>query len=194
MAFKKRYYKIILITLILLTGVASAWAIDDGFTDAKKLEGKYTVIDYLPEINTADLVQSLNMRSSDKVLTGAPLIRKSSDESELAVFLDSLFIQVSDVLDMHLYSLKINIKVCRSMDELKDIYKKMFMVELGNQKSFYVYDSGTIYVSGDSFKREIIGHEMAHAIISHYFVIPAPIKIQEVLAMYVEYNLRRAEQ
>ena len=102
--------------------------------------------------------------------------------------------QVSDILDMHIYSLKINIKVCRTPEELSELYKNMFNTGLGHQKSFYVYRTNTIYAYEDSFKREIIGHEMAHAILCHYFPVPPPVKIQEVLAMYVEYSLRRPEK
>jgi len=47
-----------------------------------------------------------------------------------------------------------------------------------------------VYVSEEAFQPGIIGHEMSHAIISRYFGIPAPVKVQEVLSMYVEYNLR----
>ena len=52
----------------------------------------------------------------------------------------------------------------------------------------------TIYTSEESFKREVVGHEMSHAIICHYFAVPAPVKVQEVLSMYVEYNLRSTER
>jgi hypothetical protein len=193
MAFKKSCYSAILAAIILLSAVSPALAADDAPVPAKKAEGKYTSINYPSEINTADLIKGLSINASDKVLTGTPLAKKTSDENELAASLDSLFIQVSDILDMRPYNLKINIKVCRSQDELKDLYNKMFAASLGNQRSFYSYDSGTIYLSVDNFRREIIGHELSHAIISHYFVIPAPVKIQEVLSMYVEYNLRHTE-
>ena len=98
---------------------------------------------------------------------------------------------VSGILDMLPYGMKTSVKICRNVEDLRGLYTGMFASDLGNQKSFYVYQTGTMYVSEDNFKREIIGHEMAHAIISHYFVVPAPVKIQEVLAMYVEFNLRR---
>jgi len=37
-----------------------------------------------------------------------------------------------------------------------------------------------------------LGHEIGHAVISNYFVVQPPIRIQEVLAGYVEYQLRKA--
>jgi hypothetical protein len=33
------------------------------------------------------------------------------------------------------------------------------------------------------------GHEMAHAAISNFFVAIPPVKVSELFAMYVEYNL-----
>ena len=39
-------------------------------------------------------------------------------------------------------------------------------------------------------RKGILMHEMSHAIISRFFPVPAPVKVQEVLAMYVEYNLQ----
>jgi hypothetical protein len=37
----------------------------------------------------------------------------------------------------------------------------------------------------------VLGHEIAHAIMSHYFVVLPSEKIQEVLAGFVEYQLRK---
>ncbi|MCX5678645.1 MAG: hypothetical protein NTY76_06010 [Candidatus Omnitrophica bacterium] len=183
---------IVLIALFLSAG--AAYAFDDGFGSAKKIESKYAVLYYPPEADVTNLIRSLNVRQADKVLSGLTLGGASSYEDELGLMIDALFGQVSDVLDMHIYSLKINIKICRNNGLLKDVYKRMFNADLQDKQSFYFYSLNTIYTSEEGFKREIVGHEMAHAIISHYFVVPAPIKIQEVLAMYVEYNLRRAEQ
>jgi len=172
--------------LILFLWAAAAWAVGDGLDLAGTSDGKYTVTYYPSDVSRADLVKMLNMRASGGILAGVP-----SGGDELSRLLDTLYIQVSDILAIHLYSLKINIKICRDITQLKDIYRRMFNVDLGPRQSFYVYNSNTIYVSREGFRREIVGHEMAHAIISHYFVVPAPVKIQEILAMYAEYQLRQ---
>ena len=191
MGFKIRYCKVIFIAFTLLFSAVFAWALDDGFSSAKTVEGKYTTTYYLPEMKTSDLIQKLNTRPSDDILSGIKALNKNSKENELAASADSLLVQVSDILDMHAYSTKVIVKICNNAGELQALYRNMFAQELGPRQSFYVYDTNSIYISEDSLKREILGHEMAHAVISRYFVIPAPIKIQEVLAMYVEYNLRR---
>lgn len=132
------------------------------------------------------------MRAQDAILAGQAVTNGHAQGGDLAQMLDLLTSQVSDILDMRLYNTKINIKVCATPERLAEIYKGMFHADLQGRKSFYVSGNNTIYASLDSFKREIIGHEIAHAIICNYFPTPAPVKIQEVLSMYVEYNLRRS--
>jgi len=191
---KKRYY-VFLVCIALILGVSHAFAADDGLSFDRKIEGKYVMVYYSNEPDKARyLTEQLNIRPSDKISAGQPLKAKDTCEEELAQVLDTLFLRVSDILEMHLYSLKINIKVFKNNAELGDIYNRLFKSSLGGKSSFYASDFNSIYVSEDGFKSGIIGHEMSHAIICHYFPTPVPIKIQELLAMYTEYSLRRPEQ
>ena len=191
---KKRYYAF-LVCIALILGASHAFAADDGLSFDKKLEGKYIIVYYpaVPDM-ARHLTEQLNIRPSDKISAGQPLKCKDTCEEELAQMLDTLFIQVSDILEMHLYSLKINIKVFKNNTELSDIYSRLFKSSLDGKSSFYASDFNSIYVSEDGFKSGIIGHEMSHAIICHYFPTPVPIKVQELLAMYVEYTLRCIDQ
>ena len=194
MEFKIRNYKILFIMLAMLLSAITAWAIDDDFDAAPRAFGKYTAVYYSADTNPPDLVKKINMLPSDRILAGMPSGKRASGPDELPELLDSLFLRVSDILGIHLYNLQVNIKICRNLARLKEIYNKLFNSSLGDRLSFYVYDLNTIYVSEEGFRREIVGPEMAHAIICHYFVVPPPVKIQEVLAMYVEYNLRHTEK
>ncbi len=114
-------------------------------------------------------------------------------KAELADAVDTLFMRVSDMLDMRLYGFRGSLKVCRNKEHLGRIYRDLFHKELGAQ-SFYVSDLNTIYVSGESFTAQVVGHEMTHALVSRYFVVSPSVKIHEILAKYVEYQLRRNQQ
>ena len=105
--------------------------------------------------------------------------------------LDTLFLRVGDILDMNLYSFHGNIKICNDLLGLKNIYSNLFGADLGDRISFYASEVNTIYISGANFERGVLGHEIAHALICRYFFVPPSIKIQELLAMYVEYQLRK---
>lgn len=170
---------------------SSAFAFDDGFSYDKKIEGKYITVYCAPGLDVPRLAPQLNIRPTDEILAGRPWKSGNPSDGDLAPMLDTLFIQVSDILDMHLYSLKTDVKICGTSEELAGIYKRLFGTSLGGRRSFYIYDLNAVYVSADAFQPGIIGHEISHAIIGHYFGIPAPVKVQEVLSMYVEYNLKR---
>lgn len=186
--FLKRIYKIIfIINVLFLPLFGTVFAIDDGFGAAKKIEGKYFTIYYSPQVDISGLPQQLNLGPSDKILVGG-----SANTMNLAEMLDTLYILVGDTLDMHIYSFKGNIKICPSHQQLDSIYNNLFGKSLTSSAySFYVYDLNTIYASAENFKIGVVGHEIAHAIISHYFVVQPPVKVAEVLAGYVEYQLRK---
>jgi len=186
-----RLFLAAMLFLSLGKGVGSALALEDGFGPARQAEGKYFTVYYSPEIEAFSLLRELRISASDQVLAGGTLSRGDSAGAELTDMVDILFNRVCSILDMQVYSYKGNIKVCRSHQQLEGIYTNLFGRGLGGQKSFYVYDLNTIYISAESFTREILGHEMAHAIICHYFVVAPSVKVQEILSSYVEYQLRK---
>lgn len=185
-------FRILAISLALsFIAIGISAAVDDGFGSAKKIEGQYFTIFYSPELDLTSLTQQLNIRPSDEILTGTTTEGNAATSPELASMIDTLYLRVGDILDMHVYSFTGTIKVCKDDEQIERIYKNLFDKSLHHQKSFYVYSLNTIYISSSIFKKEVLGHEIAHAIINRYFVVPSPIKIQEVLSMYVEYQLRK---
>ena len=160
---------------------------DDGFGPSRRIESQHFTIYYAASLDSDELSGRLNIQHLDKIISG------SSYENNLGGMIDTLFSQVCDILDMQLYSFHGNIKICRDVEQVASVYQNLFDARLNNH-SFYVFDSNTVYVCADYFKREILGHEIGHAIISHYFVVLPSVKIQEVLATFVEYQLRKLYQ
>lgn len=189
----RRTYVIIVIIILFFLNKGYSFTPKDGFGSAKRIKGKHFTIYYTPQLQIANLTQQLNIRPSDKFLAGKSIDKKLSPEGELVDMLDALFIQVCDILDMHLYSFRSNIKICRDYNHMNWIYNRLFNKDL-KTRSFYVYSLNTIYISVENFKRKTIAHEIAHAVISHYFVVLPSVKIQEILAGYVEYQLRKVGQ
>jgi hypothetical protein len=167
------------------SNLLAAQSVDDRFGSARKIDTQHFTVYFAPSIDLPELAQSFNIRASDDVLTGR------SSGAGLEGMIDTLFSLACDILDMQLYSYHGTIKICPDQAKLDEIYNTLFNKSLQSRKPFYVYDLDTIYISADSFTREILGHEMGHAIISHYFVVLPSVKIQEVLAAYVEYQLRK---
>jgi len=109
----------------------------------------------------------------------------------LAKTLDSLFLEVSDSLDMHIYSYQGNIKFLANQTELDALVRSLFRRGF-SERSLYIHEENTIYISSADLTLGMLAHEIAHAIISHYFVVPPPAKVQEILSGYVEYSLRKS--
>jgi len=180
--------------LFIITNRLFASEIDDSFGSGKKIEGRYFTVYYFSEMDISKLTQQLNITTADKILAGKSVGKEISSEEPLAGMVDILYGLVGDIIDMHIYDFKGSIKICQDQVKLNAIYKKFFGKDLPSYVvSFYVNDTSTIYISGEDFRREVLGHEIAHAIINHYFVISPPIKVQEILAKYVEYQLRKIQ-
>jgi hypothetical protein len=184
------YFAVAAAVIFLNTSVIAVAAVDDGFGASRKAEGRYITVYYSPQLDPLSLAGQLDIGAGEKVLAGGN--PSSGQGFGLAEALDTLFTRVCGILDMQLYSYQGSIKICANQSQLAGIYRRLFDRDLGEVKSFYVYELNTIYTSAESFRRGIIGHEIGHAIMSHYFVVQPPVKIQEVLAGYVEYQLRKS--
>jgi hypothetical protein len=164
-----------------------AHAADDGFGASKRTQSEHFNIFYAPQLDPYELLEKLNIGPGDFALSEGPRAKGGA----LAAALDALYNIVMRALDMNLYSLQGNIKVCSDRNHLNNVYESIFGREL-KAGSFYIHEYNTIYISADDFTKEILGHEIAHMIISHYFVVQPPQKVAEILSGYVEYQLRKS--
>jgi hypothetical protein len=111
-------------------------------------------------------------------------------DAALRDVLDALYLEVCDILDIHIYSLKIDLKVVPDKNAVAEVLAG-YLGRRPNMPSFYYSQKNAIYISAQDFNLGMFSHEVAHAIITHYFVVPPPEKVQEVLAGYVEYSVRK---
>ncbi len=154
------------------------------------VESKYFSVYAYPDLDINTLLAKLNF-----IYFFHPDTLAASNSSDpktiLANTLDSIYLEVSDILDIHLYSLHTNIKIFPDKSYIAPLFKKYSNIGC-TERSCYLNDSNTIYISSADLTLGMLGHEIAHSLISHYFVVPPPAKIQEVLCGYVEYNLRKS--
>jgi hypothetical protein len=111
-------------------------------------------------------------------LNGLPSVQVDAGSfslSPLANVLDTLYLDVSDELDIHIYDFKVNMEVKHNLQG----------------KAYYDWQKNTLFVGVDSMRVGVLAHELAHAIILRYFVVPPPEKLQEMMCGYVEYQINK---
>ena len=186
---RRIYTTIIIIAFIicvLFYGFSLAKGIYDGFEPAKRIESRYFSIDIESGVDLEKLAAKLSVPLSIKGIIREPL----PDAVGLSTQFDTLFLAASEIMDIRLKKFESKVKICRDALSLSDIAYNLFGqgVQAGG---FYVVALDTLYVDAENIDIYILGHELSHAVQTHYFIVPPPEKIQEVLASYVEYELRK---
>ena len=184
-----RFLKIIPIAVCFSLIFSLSYAVNDDFGAAKKIESQHFTVFYAPQLDLSLLLEKLDISAADLVISEVPSVKGNS----LATALDTLYSIVMKALDMNLYSLQGNLKICSDRKHLNNVYESIFGRKL-KTSSFYINEYNTIYISADDFTKEVLGHEIAHMIISHYFVVQPPQKVAEILSGYVEYQLRKSSR
>jgi hypothetical protein len=168
-----------------------SWALDDGFSVGRKIETRHFTVLIESGVSEESLIRSLDMSSVFGIISGSITGGSSYSPSSLSDLLDALFNWDCRILDMPLYSYKGTIKIARDQQEIKSIFMKLYGQPGFSNKSFFIQEINTIYIASTDFTKEILAHEMGHAIMGSFFVVQPPDKIAEVLAGYVEYQLRK---
>lgn len=152
-------------------------------------KSKYFSVYSYPGLDVNSLLNTLDFN----YLLQPDSLSKHKQKSSLSLLsdtLDTLYLEVSDILDIHIYSFHGNIKIVRTQADVSSIFKKYFNQSFP-ERSFYLHERNTIYIAFPGLTLGMLGHEISHSIISHYFVVLPPEKMQEILCGYVEYGLRK---
>ncbi len=184
--FLRRLLLIILVSLLLLypfTGLSA----DD--TVWQSIETKHTIIDYQsPEdLKTFNKkVVYYSARWSLKSLFSPSDSNSLTDKLKKKV--DALCERVQEILDMRKRMNKVIINISHDEKQLNAAFYKIFKKKCPF-RACYIYEYNTIYINADDLNEGILAHEMAHAIIDHYFKVRPPKATAEILARYVDRHL-----
>ena len=180
--------------LITLFVVAASLCIHSSFAQEENLsliaKSQYFSIYGHRDIDISELLTNLNFNYFFQA-EGFSDKSNQDPKSILIKTIDALYLEVSDILGIHIYSFHGNIKFYSNQLGLNEVFRNYFKEDFP-ERCFYFHNTNTIYVSFPDLTLGMAGHEIAHAILSHYFVIPPSNEVQEILAGYVEYNLRKS--
>ncbi len=176
-----------------LTGLALVMAVcamAEGEECSLLAEGEFFRVCAVPGLSSSAVLQKIDYdyAPNPHLLIHAKE-RHTRDVLGLAV--DTLFLEIADTLDIHTYTFKGEIRILADKDSVNSVFRELLGDDF-HQGSFYLPDKRIIYIAYDEMTLGMLGHEMAHALMSHYFVVPPSEKIQEILSGYVEFRLRKA--
>jgi hypothetical protein len=127
--------------------------------------------------------------SVPSLLLGKPIVEIINGEKAeiLALNPDKLAIDIEEELDIKTSDFSVKIYIANTQEELDN----MFAVKIGIPLAFYSFRNNTIYIVKNSVNKQVLAHELTHAILCHYFIIPPSIPIQEIVAWFVTYKLNK---
>lgn len=109
----------------------------------------------------------------------------NSNGTNLDRFIDRLFQRIQIILDMPMPKLHVGIELHWDQQEISEAYRQTMGTGTDSQ-AFYSQATNTIHLQVEKLSIGILAHEMAHAILDHFFVIRPPPKISEMLCQYVD--------
>lgn len=184
----KKFILTICLSFVFLLAVKTSFARDDG--QVPIVESQHFHISTFKGCDIAQVLHRLNYDYSTSFDSFYER-RNNAPKEILAKTLDTIFADASDVLDINLFSYKGSIKIFPNKQSMRGPLSRIMAGKI-EEPSYYIRDSNTIYISYEDMTLGMLGHEIAHAIISNYFVVAPPPKVHEVLAGYVEYSLRKS--
>jgi hypothetical protein len=113
-----------------------------------------------------------------------------SEEQRITSRLEAILLRAEQILGMKVPRMEITVRVLKTRAELLNEYLRIAGVG-ADCKSFYSNPEETIFSSMQDISDSVISHEMAHAVIDHYFNLIPPEKTAELLATYVDSHLEK---
>ncbi len=108
--------------------------------------------------------------------------------SAAAERVDILFERAKNLLGMHGFVNQIKIRLYKDKDQLKKAYYEIYKSQ-SDVRAWYTHKELTVYIQLEDLHEGMLAHELAHAVIDHYLMVPPPHETAEILARYVDSKL-----
>ena len=109
-------------------------------------------------------------------------------EEEVLAKLDIIVEKAKTVLDMSPTNLNFSVVILPTKKDIARIYQDKYQEHI-DHIAYYSLSEDTIYISAEDTRLSVIAHEIAHAIVDHYFKVRPPYKIHELMAQFAERHI-----
>jgi len=171
--------------------VVSSASVEEPTTDGMiSIQGDSVTVWYLPDANVRRLEARLRERDVPMNQEYRMLLsnRSLSMEDRLKVRIEIILLRVEAILGMDPKELHVKVRIFKNRKDMNDAYAWMFN-EQANFKSFYIHYFKSVYTNEQDFLDSVMAHELGHAVIDHYFSVPPPSRMAELMATYVDAHL-----
>ncbi len=186
MSFNFRKIVISISCLVVFIQIASLHRPRDLFAEewAKMYGTQYSTIYYSDDKDLISFTRNIG--------AGLQIFGESQGENPMLAKsrVDRIVERVEQILDMHPPDIHIKIYIYPSYKELS--LKYIGTGSFGKSPiAFYNHKTRAIYLSLSDTTDGVLAHEIAHAVINSFFVVPPPANMQEILVQYVDRYLWR---
>lgn len=151
---------------------------------AETFETKYAVVTYYDIDDLRDFDDELYMGRLKRQIS----VKGETLQDEVAAKLDFITTKVMKVLDMYPKPLKYSIEILPGERAVKKAFRQIYNVDV-DYIAFYSPRLNRIYFSDNNGRLRVVAHEIAHAVVEHYFQVSPPQRIHEVMAQYAEKHI-----
>jgi hypothetical protein len=156
----------------------------------KTYQTKYVTITYADEKDLHTFTRNIGSG-------GLSFLRENPEKNPLLAKtrVDKIVETICSLLDMHPPNLRFGITLYRTQSEVTTAYHRASGTANAYNAhgstgaapiAFYSHGPRNIAVAIDNITDNVLAHEIAHAIISAYFVTPPPARMQEIQAQYMD--------
>lgn len=106
-------------------------------------------------------------------------------EEEVLAKLDIVIEKVEVVLDMFPNNLAITVRILADRAAVSGVYRQKYNRKV-DYVAYYSLSENTIYFSAYDTSIRVVAHEIAHAIVDHFFEVRPPYNMHELMAQFAE--------
>ncbi len=174
---------IIISLFVLLLNAIPSNGQGQSLTVGETIYTRYARVSYQSEALLRSFNKSISLGSLD-YRQNRRISGKLSLKSDVSEKIDIIVERVETILRIYPKNFVVDITIMPNAASIRTLYKTKYRFD-SNYLAFYAPAERTIYLPADDIKSYILAHELAHAIIDHYFQVVVPVNIHELLADYV---------
>ncbi|BDD87644.1 hypothetical protein [Desulfofustis limnaeus] len=138
----------------------------------------YTSVEDLQEFND-------NLRLTRQLSAMVAQKQPATIEEEVLAKLDIIIEKVEVVLDMFPNNLAISFHILPDRRAVSSVYRQKYNKQV-DYLAYYSLSEDTVYFSAYDATIRVVAHEIAHAVIDHFFQVRPPYNMHELMAQFAE--------